>query len=281
VADHRKALKQIEESSSITGVNTESEEDSSSSDESDTAQEGLETDWEIRLRKIVNSISEEIRSLYRISVLLRCPRNPSKSLRSSHSTISSYAALKATADYTHISEKIRQWRDYTIRSKLGADQRYVMTENEDQLKKNAHREMTDIVFFCERLTWANLFRRKQFDHWFDCPDVPESQERTLNTIPNRLHYSDMHTSLSTDAKTTSGKNYHIEDLLTVYTNPVVGPVYTNPVVGPVYSNPVVGRLDATEPPNVPRRSKTDPNFECPFCHIVLDSEMMQKRETWK
>jgi hypothetical protein len=271
VADHRKAIKQIEESSSITGVNTESEDDSSSSDESHTAQEDLETDWEIRLRKIVNSISEEIRSLYRISVLLRCPRNPSKSLRSSHSTISSYAALKATADYTHISEKIRQWRDYTIRSKLGADQRYVMTENEDQLKKNAHREMTDIVFFCERLTWANLFRRKQFDHWFDCPDVPESQERTSNTIPNRLYFS-MHTSLSTDAKSTSGKNYHIEDLLTVY---------TNPVVGPVYFNSVVRRSDATEPPKVPRRSTTDPNFNCPFCRIVLDSEMMQKRETWK
>jgi hypothetical protein len=269
VADHRKAIKHTEESSSITGVNTESEENSSSSDESDTAQEGLETGWEMRLRKIVNSISEEIRSLYRISVLLRCPRNPSKSLRSSNSTISSYAALKVTADYTHISEKIRQWRDYAMRSKLGTDQRYVMTENEDQLqKKNAYREMTDIVFFCERLTWANLFRRKQFDHWVDCPDVPELQERALDTVaaPDQVKdqsSSDIHTSLSTDAKSTLGKNYHIEDLLTIY------------------ANSAVGRSDATDVPEVPRRSKTDPNFECPFCHIVLDSEMMQKRETWK
>lgn len=34
-------------------------------------------------------------------------------------------------------------------------------------------------------------------------------------------------------------------------------------------------------PNVPAQSADAPTFECPFCHMILDSAPMQNRQTWK
>ena len=75
--DRYKAIEQEGRVSLTAELDTESEEDSSSSGESDTQQQGPKTAWEIKLRKIVASISEDIRSLYRTSMLLRRPQNPS------------------------------------------------------------------------------------------------------------------------------------------------------------------------------------------------------------
>lgn len=58
-------------------LDVEDEEHSSASDESDTQQAGPQNAWEIRLRKTVDLIFENVRSLYRISVLLRRPQNSS------------------------------------------------------------------------------------------------------------------------------------------------------------------------------------------------------------
>jgi hypothetical protein len=265
--DCRKAIDQTEKHSSTADGDEEDGEHSSSSDESDTAQEGLETAWEIRLRKIISTIFEGIRSLYRISVLLRRPRNSSKYLRSSNTTIPSYDALKVTLDYSHVMEKIRQWRHLTMRVQVGGDEEHVVTEEEIQRRKeNEHQGIADIVYFCQRLTWANLLRRKQFDYWVDCPDVPESQERALGTTANQLKGQTplvIHASLSTVAKSALGNNNDLGQSPTVY------------------ARTVTGRSNTTRVPDVPKRSTTDPSFECPFCHIILDSKPMQKREVWK
>jgi hypothetical protein len=221
----------------------------------------------IQLRKIISTIFEGIRSLYRISVLLRRPRNSSKYLKSSNTTIPSHNALKVTLDYAHVLEKIRQWRHLTMRTKVGGDEEHVVTEEEIQRRKeDEHQEIADMVFLCQRLTWANLFRRKQFNHWTDCPDVSESQERASDTIANPLkgqNSSVIHASLSTVAKSALGDNNDVGHLLTVY------------------AKSVTGRSNTARVPDVPKRSKTDPSFECPFCHIILDSKSMQKREIWK
>lgn len=266
--DRLKAIDQTEKYSWTADGDKEDEEHSSSSDESDTAQEGLENAWETRLLKIVSTIFEGIRSLYRISVLLRRPRNFSKYLRSSNTTIPSHNALRVTLDYAHILEKIRQWRHLTMRVKVGGDEEHVVTEEEIQRRKeNEHQEIADIVILCQRLTWANLFRRKQFDYWIDCPDVSESQERASDTIANPLdgqNSSGIHASLSTVAKSAlDNDNKDVGQLLTVY------------------AKSVTGRSNTARVPDVPQRSKTDPSFECPFCHIILDSKSMQTREIWK
>ncbi|CAD0097587.1 unnamed protein product [Aureobasidium mustum] len=178
---------------------TEDEEYSSLSDESEAAQEDLETAWEIRFRKTIAPIFEGIRSLYRVSVLLRRYRNSSRYLRSSTSTAASQDALRATMDYAHISEKTRQWRHMAMRS-------------ESQTKKeNVQQDIADLAFFCERLARANLFRRKQFEYWVDHPDVPETQTTALNAVGKARQQKDkimsaIPTSLSIVSKSALGDN---------------------------------------------------------------------------
>jgi hypothetical protein len=180
-------------------------------------------------------------------------------------TIPSQNALKVTLDYAHILEKIRQWRHRTVRSKVSGEEEKAITveeiqrRNEDEFHENA-----DIMFFCLRLTWSNLFRRKQFDYWVDCPDVPESQYTVAQrNQPNGQISTVIDTSFSSVAKSALGNSNDLGQLHTVY------------------AKSVVGRPNASRVPDVPRCSKTDPNFECPYCHIILDSRSMQERESWK
>jgi hypothetical protein len=265
----RKAIQQIERHSSTSDVDSESEEYSSSSGEDDTAQESLESVRDLRLRKIINSISESIRSLYRISVLLRFPRKFVKYLGSGNSTVCCRDDLMTTLDYAHVLEKIRQWRHLTIQSKIGGDvENLVIQEGIQLIKEDPHREIADIAFFCRRLTGANIFRREQFEHWIDCPDVPESREGSSDTgaRTDQLKIqtsSTLRPSVSTVAKSALGGDGNEDQW------------HTHNAIS------VTAKSDATRVPDVPRRSETDPSFECPFCHIILDSQAMQEREVWK
>ncbi|KAG9691034.1 hypothetical protein KCU95_g8069, partial [Aureobasidium melanogenum] len=181
-----KAIEQTKKFPPTAYVDTEDEEYSSLSDESDAVQEGLETFWEIRFRKTIKSVFEGIRSLYRVSTLLRRPQNSSQYLRSSTSTAISPDALRVTLDYAHVLQKIRQWRHLTMRSRLGGDEGHVVTEEEIQLKKeNEQQEIADIAFFCQRLAWANFCRREQFDYCIDHPDIPESQKTASDVASQR------------------------------------------------------------------------------------------------
>lgn len=151
-------------------------------------------------------------------------------------------------------------------SRIGGDEEHVVTDEETQLREeNEQQEIADIAFFCQRLTWANLFRRKQFDYWIDYSDVPETQTKALDTISKTNQQNDkaMPTSLSTFAKSALGDNTEVGQWRTVY------------------AESAVARSNIARVPDVPKCSKSDPNFECPFCHIILDSRLMQKREAWK
>ncbi|KAG9759091.1 hypothetical protein KCU73_g3565, partial [Aureobasidium melanogenum] len=215
-------VSKVEQTEKYQQVDTEDEEYSSLSDESDAAQERVESPWMTRFKKTIAKVFENIRSLYRISDLLRRPRNSSKYLRSSNSTIPSQDALRDTLDYAHVSEKIRQWRHLTMRSRVGGNEERVVTESEVQLrKKNEQREIADIAFFCQRLTWANLFRREQFDYWIDYPDVPETQTKPFGAVGKTNQQKDkiipvISTSLSTVAKSALGNNTEVGQSRTVY-----------------------------------------------------------------
>jgi hypothetical protein len=152
-----------------------------------------------------------------------------------------------------------------MRSKVGGYEEKVITVEEIQRRQeDEQRENADIVFFCQRLTWANLFRRKQFDYWVEYPDLPEFQHTGAQR--NRLNGQTstvIDAAFSSVAKSALGNGNDVGQSLTVY------------------AKSVVGRPNASRVPDVPRCSKTDPNFECPYCHIILDSRSMQERESWK
>jgi hypothetical protein len=180
-------------------------------------------------------------------------------------TIPSQNALKVTSDYAHILEKIRQWRHRTAWSTVSEeDEKAVTVEEIQRRKEDEYHENADIMFFCLRLTWSNLFRRKQFDYWIDCPDVPESQHAvTPRNQPNDQIPTVIDASFSSVAKSALGNSNDLGQLHTVY------------------AKSVVGRPNASRVPDVPRCSKTNPKFECPYCHITLDSRPMQERENRK
>lgn len=162
--DFLKAIEQTRRYPSLADVYKEDEEYSSSSDASDATQGNLDTIRYLRFRKTIESIFEGMCSLYRISALLRRPRNSSKYLRSSNSTIPSHDTLEATPDYAHVSEKLRHWRYLTKQSTVGGDEKHApIEEGVQSQKEDGQREIADIAFFCQRLTWANLSRRKRLD----------------------------------------------------------------------------------------------------------------------
>jgi hypothetical protein len=142
-----------------------------------------------------------------------------------------------------------------------------VTEEEIQLKKeNEQQEIADIVFFCQRLAWANLCRREQFDYWIGHPDVPETQT-TASDIGKAIQQQDrimsaMPTFLSTVAKSA------LED------NTEAGQSRTK-------ARSAVGQPNTIRVPGVPKCSKNGPSFKCPFCHVILNSGLMQKREIWE
>ncbi|KAG9958486.1 hypothetical protein KCU61_g8278, partial [Aureobasidium melanogenum] len=267
--DFRKAMEQTERYSSTTDVKIEDEEYSSLSDESDAAQEDLDAVWELRFRRTIDSISEAIRSLYRVSVLLRRPRKFSNSLSSSNSTMHSHSPLRATLDYAHISERMRSWRRLTRQPEVGGDEGHLATDDKNQSRKeDEQQEIAGIAFLYQRFTWANLSRRKQIDYWTKHPDEPEIPIRSMKAFGKTSQQKGKSiaatpTSVSVIAESALGDNTEGGQLRTVY------------------AESAVGRSNTTRVPDVPKCSKNDPYFECPFCHVILNSELMQEKKIWE
>jgi hypothetical protein len=268
ITNDHKAIEQTMKCFSPVDIDPAGEECSSSSDESDTSQDVLDTASKIKLRRVVNLIFEDIRSLYRISVLLRRPQNSRRYLKSNDSTIPSHDALESMPDYGCISEKIRQWRYLSVQSNVGGDGEHVVTREGIQPRKDdEHQEVANIAFLCQRMTWANLCRRKQLDHWIGYPDVSEPRERALDDVIDfdqleSQALSAMHTLLSEIPKTALENNDYVCQTHNIN------------------DKSVAGQSNATRVPDVPVCSKTDLTFECPYCHTILDSRMMQNREAW-
>lgn len=218
--------------------------------------------WENRVRKTTNAIFQGIRSLYRISTFLRWSRSSSEYSQSSNSTVPSHDALVATLENTLILRKIRQWRSFKQEGQAAPE------SGLEQEKENKDDGIADIAFFCQRLTWANVLRRKQFHHWDEIPDVPESQARALDDSAARKYELEGQTASSSRAtlpnvaSSAYGSNSDKGQWRTVYDRPLVEQ----------WRNVV---------PEVPECSEADPRFECPFCHLVLSSKVTQRREAWK
>ncbi|KAH0365206.1 hypothetical protein KCU65_g6254, partial [Aureobasidium melanogenum] len=199
------AIEQTKRYSSPVQVGTEDEEYSSSSDDRESAQEDLTTTWEIKFYKTIKSISEGVRSLYRVSALLRRLPKSSESLGPSNSTIQSRSALRATLDYAHVSERMRHWRRSTQQPEVGGG------EQSQPNKEDEQQEIAEIAFLYQRFTWANLCRRKQLDYWTNCPDEPEEPMESLNADGQKSRQKDktmltVPTSLSDIAESAPGDN---------------------------------------------------------------------------
>jgi len=166
---------------------------------------------------------------------------------------------ESTLDYAHVSEKIQQWRQLATQLATSGDEGYVIKEEEIQPRTgNENRGIADIKFFCQRLAWANNLRRRRLDYRVDSQSVPESHADVVGRsrpLDDQL-LSTMGAPLV--VKSAFGDNNELEQWQTVY-----------------------AQQNAARVPDVPQRSKTHPDFECPYCHTTLDSQPMQRPEIWK
>jgi hypothetical protein len=265
--NHLKAIKRTERYSSWAGVEIEYEESSSSSDESDTVQRDLEAPWETRVRRTINFIFEEIRSLYRMSTLLRRSRDSSKYMDLDVSVALSRSTLGDTPHIAHIVEKIQQWRSLTIPPMIGGVKQQVKL-TQGVIKNNYQpAEIIDIMFLYQRLIRASEVRRRQLDYWMNHPDLHEPQEKVHTPLESPNLQEDSYTlakhiSLSTATETAVEDKAETGQRRSFYDRSVIGP--TNSMV-----------------PNVPHGSETYPILECPYCHTVLDLETMRDGESWE
>lgn len=265
-----KALSAQSDDSTANSSDSESS-DGTSSDDSQSTQDLHISSSNARIHKTFDDVAEAIRSLYRISTLLKRPRNANKYLKSRTSKVPSQT-LSGTEDYTHIEEKLRQWRGLTMRQQVGEDDEKPVTAADiQQRKENESLELADIRYLCQRLTWANILRRKQFKYWFESPDVPEPREE-----PPASHSAPMSKNMvdkPPSGSRTTFSSVAISELDETRTE--VGRLRT------VYTESTVGRSTTIRVPTVPECSKHDTKFECPFCHIELGSKRMQDRMIWK
>lgn len=158
-----------------------------------------------------------------------------------------------------------------MRSQVGGDEERAVTLDDIISRKlDENHELADITFLCQRLTWANKLRRSQFKYWEESPDVLETQlQEGMESppIPKRVEVE------SSSATQASFSSVAVSALAETRTE--AGHFRTE------YTSSLVGRTKAIRVPDVLDSSKTDPDFECPFCHLTLSSTRMQDRAAWK
>jgi len=138
---------------------------------------------------MVRQITEQIRSLYNLSALLRRPTMSSKYIRSERKDQALIRDLDtdviplheaySTIDKRHVAEKMRQWRgprggaDCVGAEERAADVKQFLSEQASLagLQKECC-EYEDIVWLHQRLSKANTKRREQLEYWVKHPCDP-------------------------------------------------------------------------------------------------------------
>ncbi|KAJ4146174.1 hypothetical protein NW754_001638 [Fusarium falciforme] len=277
-----------------------------SADDSDTGSDsGSDGDDQPRrnrmpkIRLLVQQITDQIRSLYDLSSLLRRPRIADKYIRSvsskSHTAASDTLPLMVSfskLDESHAIEKILQWRGLT---KSGQS---LSCENEPPAEERhslATDEVGNILWYCQRLARANTRRREQLRYWADHPYVStQDKDTSSQTLPvlvkPPVKASEIKEELGSQASTLklpsvkfppagptstvskqSFSTAAASDVHDTKTNARPRTVYAPTNVGQGRSNAVPG----------PPKTDGKATFPCPYCGITLDSSEMQRRQSWK
>ncbi|RSL99813.1 hypothetical protein CEP52_009470, partial [Fusarium oligoseptatum] len=249
---------------------------------------------------LVQQITDQIRSLYDMSSLLRRPRITDKYIRSvnskSHTTASDTQPLMVSfskLDESHIVEKVLQWRGLT---KSGQS---LSCEDESPAQERhslATDDLDDILWYCQRLARANTRRREQLQHWADHPYV-STQDKPASTQPLPVMIKptvkasgtkEESGSQASTLKPTSFKFPQAGPMSTMskqsFSTAAVSDVHdakTNARPRTVYAPTNVGQGRSNSVPDPPKTQGGKTTFTCPYCGITLESSEMQNRQSWK
>ena len=281
----------------------ESDEDTEpSSDESESARRERSPLELSMLFRTVRHMGEDIRSLYQVSLLISRPGFNRRYVQSTtkHAWSPGIECF-ANFDLQYVEDKVKDWRQNW---KLhGNHQAQDMIATPEVIQSRTGKDHSFLsINLIRRLATSNTNRRDQLRYWMTHPDEPfgaaaltkPSYQDTrmypeanakLDEIPKgerpttTLSDNDVapQRQFSEVARTTLSKN--------AFSNVVESDIFgAQLVAGPartIYEETTMGDPRRNHVPRVPGSAFNSKHFECPYCHLTLNSIQMQKRLEWK
>ncbi|KAF2015912.1 hypothetical protein BU24DRAFT_422223 [Aaosphaeria arxii CBS 175.79] len=227
-----------------------------------------------RLNSVLRHIADDVDSLYQLSHLIIRPGFIRKYLHSTRGKdFDARVAPFYQYDIRHVEEKFQEWRQ----SKKGLDERELVTTPDVIVGRSAGSE----PILIQRLALANTKRREQLLYWSRHPDRVESELDLAMDKSSVQHPTD---SGSIQRDRTETESQYSKSIKTRHTfsNIAASDIFgKQTVAGTLYAETNVGNKRLNRVPPVPSSSRVVPSFECPYCHSMLDSQVMQSRQEWK
>lgn len=235
-----------------------------------------------RLSILQSHISEQVKLLYHYSAILRRPRLNGRYLHSKSRDDDEESSI-AYYEYSHVRQKLTDW----ARSQAIEPRPIEKDFFEENQSIHEYRE-EELEGLCMRLARANTRRRQQLRYWSRHPFRPPGGEKESNLTENE----------ETEARSLAAGSEHrsfksvptVRTFSSVAKSAIVetqiedGPsrtVYATSAADSVAESAAQNHQKSRRIPKVSTESHLAPTFECPYCHMVLESAAMHDRMTWK
>jgi hypothetical protein len=274
-SDGGASCEEMKDNQSSLESESDSESISSMSSSSDVISPGSLKDPQetVEIRRLISSVFGSIRSLYKLSTLLKRPSIPTKYLRSSTSGMSHSHRLSGYEywDQKHVEEKMKQWAFDTNQSYEGPiDSNYFLTA---------------------RLAAANTGRRRQLKYWQKNPDYQPEENRTSEPLrrqdESKVDLTSVQQSLRKPLPAKSQS-----EAITTPSGPTIQSFSTVPLTllndnetfsgrpRTIYAPSAAGGK-RSRVPDAPRLPVGAHATQCPYCFTPLDATSVRKRDLWK
>ncbi|PVH93565.1 hypothetical protein DM02DRAFT_733037 [Periconia macrospinosa] len=225
--------------------------------------------------KIFRNIHEDIDSLYQVLLMISRPDFGRHYIHSSNTDDADSTMLNyVDFDVRHVEDKIRSWE----RGNSSSNSEVNVIARDSSKPPNLH----EGNILAQRLGKANTKRREQLKHWSKHPDQAPASHTTDATEKSEDFAASQDTPNANSASIPSARSVVTTN---TFSTVAVSDVFeTGTIGGPprtIYTDSTVGTQRSNRVPQVPRTSLQQPQFECPFCHLLLDSTRMQNRQEWK
>ena len=263
-----------------------------------------------KLSKLLSYVYDQIDLLHHLSMLLRQPALTGRYLKST--ARDDKPSAFAPFDYSHVVEKLRHWqriaesdaKDETLSQQSATscvepDEKPAVSENDVRARMDLESNQVSYGLI-KRLARANTRRREQLNYWAN--HRPDSGGSPTGKTAEKevVSKSQAHLAAAEQEITEAGgnapkaKSLGKQEAKSVLSTPTTQSFSTAAISGidgerapgarprTIYEETVVatGRR-STRVPDVPIRDPGHAQFECPFCHMSLNSALMKDRQSWK
>jgi hypothetical protein len=237
------------------------------------------------------TVFDQIQLLYHLGILLRRPNAGRRYLKSGTTPSfgsSNHSIVVLPEDISHVRENIRRWQDDQSRSAVLLEEEKEVSW-EDIVRRNEESPETEglDMALIERLALANARRRGQLLYWRDHPDqVISTYQVPINTTKTRVTEAAAPGKRLLDGKSVKSTSTSLFSKNSMEMSDILGPANSktgSPSLAPrtTYCETIIGGSHSTRVPDAPEESTQSVTFECPYCHLELDSVAMRDRMTWK